>query len=331
MIDMTPSPVLARGRFSAARAVDAISAGSGSAAMALGVLSVGLQLDGLVAFSVVWLVAAGLTWLALAAVFVFRLTLDRERWRAEAHTAPALTAVAATTVLGTRVSQLGWSGPALAALSLAALGWLVLMPSVAPGLRAPAVGAHFLVCVATEGVAVLAATQAQAHRARWLIVVAVVMFLIGIALYPLVLSRFSPAQLRVGAGDHWVSAGALAITALAGARIIDALAALHWTPSWRGPLRIGDLTVLGLALGGYLVLAVADLGWPRLGYDARRWATAFPLGMTAAASFSVATAARVSGLRIVGEVLIWPAVGVCTVLAVAGLARLYRLATAPDP
>jgi tellurite resistance protein TehA-like permease len=324
MIDMNQPVSAGRGRFSPARAADAISAGSGAAAMALGVVSVGLQLDGLVVLSVIWLVAAGLTWVMLATIFAARLTGDRPRWRTEAQTAPALTAVAATTVLGTRVTQLGWSGLAIAVLCLATAAWLVLMPPVVGNLPDHAVGAYFLVCVATEGLAVLAAAQAQAQRVRWLEVAALVVFLLGLALYLIVLSRFSVAQLRTGAGDHWVSTGALAISALAGARILTALAALSWTPSWLTALRVVDVTILCVALAGYLALVVAEVRWPRPGYDVRRWATAFPLGMTATAAFSVARAADIKGFRVVGQVLIWPAVVICVVLAAAGTARVYR-------
>ena len=328
MIDMSQPPLTRRGRFAPARTAGMLTAGSGAAAMALGIVSVGLQLDGLVGFSLAWLVAAALVWLMLATIFVTRLTTDRRRWNAEAHAAPALTAVAATTVLGTRVSQLGWNDLALAALCLAAVSWLVLMPSVARHLHRPVTGAHFLVCVATEGLAVLAAAEAQARQLRWLEVGALVMFLVGLALYAVVASQFDLTQLRTGAGDHWVAAGALAISALAGARILGALGPLHWTPPWRGPLRTADVTILSLALAGYLALVVAEVRWPRLHFDVRRWATAFPLGMTAAALFSVAAAADIGAFRDLGEVLIWPAVLVCLVLAVAAARRLSRVAAA---
>ncbi|MFD0549362.1 hypothetical protein ACFQ0X_09365 [Streptomyces rectiviolaceus] len=88
-------------------------------------------------------------------------------------------------------------------------------------------------------------------------------------------------------------------------------------------LRIVTLVALGLAFAWYAVLVVCELRWPRLHYDVRRWATVFPLAMTAVAALSTSTAAAVPALWTCGKVLIWPALAVWAVVA-AGAFRAAR-------
>ncbi|MEU3503824.1 hypothetical protein ABZ726_24740, partial [Streptomyces hundungensis] len=89
---------------------------AGAAVMATAIISIGLRLTGHEALSLAALIVAGALWLLLARDFVARLFTNRRRWSGEAETPAALTAVAATTVLGTRLSALGAHGPALALL-----------------------------------------------------------------------------------------------------------------------------------------------------------------------------------------------------------------------
>ncbi|WP_042447844.1 tellurite resistance/C4-dicarboxylate transporter family protein [Streptacidiphilus jiangxiensis] len=297
---------------------------AGSAVMATGIVSVGLHLVGSEGLSVALLVLGGLAWLTLSADFMLRLLRDRTRWAAEADTPPALTAIASTTVLGTRVSLLGtggsgWQVLAAAALVVAAVAWTVLMPHVMRHwARHGMPGAVFLVCVATEGLAVLGATLATARAATWLAWAALVCFGLGLVLYGVAFRHFELRQLRTGAGDHWVAGGALAISALAGAKLLA-------VPAWRGTglhdtLRPLTLVLLGLVWLWYLALVLAELRWPRPRYDVRRWATVFPMGMTATATLSTATAASVGWLRTPGQVLLWVAVAAWA-LTLVGLLR----------
>ncbi|MFI5660940.1 hypothetical protein [Streptomyces sp. NPDC051684] len=59
----------------------------------------------------------------LALDFCGRLVRDRARWEHEADSPPALTAVAATTVLGTRYALAGLEGLAAALLVVAVTVW----------------------------------------------------------------------------------------------------------------------------------------------------------------------------------------------------------------
>ncbi|WP_432080282.1 tellurite resistance/C4-dicarboxylate transporter family protein [Streptomyces sp. WAC 04229] len=283
---------------------------AGAAVMATGILSVALHLTGHEVLSRIALFLACAAWLTLAANFVYLLLVERPQWLTRAGTPGALTAVAATTVLGTRFSLHGWTTLAAALLALAALLWPVLLLLVVRhwGRRMP--GAVFLGCVATEGLAVLGATLSAVTSTPWLAHAALVPFWLGIVLYLIALFRFDLRQVVRGSGDHWVAGGALAISALAGAKLLAAAGTGMYLWNSDDSAVLHDVTVflLTLDLAWYVVLLVAEIVWPRVRYDVRRWSTAFPLGMTAAATLSVAAAIDVAWLDTPGQVLMWIAV-----------------------
>ncbi|RZU44017.1 tellurite resistance protein TehA-like permease [Streptomyces sp. BK022] len=311
---------------------------AGAAVMATAVVSIGLRLAGVEVVSRIFLVLACLAWLALAATFACRLAGHRERWTEEARDPAALTAVAATAVLGTRISLLGVQPLAGALLALAALLWPVLLVSVLRhwGQRMP--GAVFMCCVATQALAVLAATLAGAEATAWLAHTALVLFWLGLLLYALTLPRFDSRQVLHGPGDHWIAGGALSISALAGARLISADSArlYLWNKDDSEVLHEATAVLLVLDLACYAVLVLAELARPRPRYGLLRWATVFSMGMTAAAALAVSAALDVSWLSGPGKVLVWVAVAVWlaaaagAALAVRAGHRGSREAGAPD-
>ncbi|UQX04255.1 hypothetical protein [Streptomyces sp. RerS4] len=283
-----------------------LSPAAGAAVMAPGILSVGLDLIGRTGLSLAALAVAAVLWLLLAAVFAALLLGDRGRFRAEAHTPAALTAVAATTLLGSRLDRLGLHRAAAGLLLLAAALWPVLLYAVVRHWRRRMPGAAFLVCVATQGLVVLTAALAATHHQGRLAEAALALFCLGVLLYPFALRSFDLHEVTGGAGDHWVAGGALSITALAGA----VLTASHrWTGAAHSALRTATLVALGISLVWYVVLLAAEVRCPRPHYDIRRWSTVFPLGMTATACLAAAPATGVPWLRPLGEVLLWIAVG----------------------
>ncbi|MCX5171015.1 tellurite resistance/C4-dicarboxylate transporter family protein [Streptomyces antibioticus] len=292
---------------------------AGAAVMATGILSIALHLAGHEGLSRVMLALAGIGWVGLAADFVLRLVRERERWLSEASTPGGLTAVAATTVLGTRLSTLGWPVPAEALLAVATVLWPVLLLRVMRHWTRRMPGAVFLCCVATEGLAVLAATLAAEELTEWLAHAALVLFWLGLVLYVLMLARFDPRQVTEGAGDQWVAGGALAISALAGTKLIaaDSAEMYLWNVDDEHVLRTVTIALLVLALGWYAVLLVAEIVRPRPRFDVRRWATVFPMGMTAAALLSAVPALGIDWPQRLGEVLLWVAVAVWLAVAVA--------------
>jgi tellurite resistance protein TehA-like permease len=289
--------------------------------MATGVLSLGLHLAGYEVLSRVALVVASASWVALAADFVVRLVRERERWPAEAGTPGALTSVAATAVLGTRFSTLGRQTLAEALLALAAVLWPVLLVAVVRHWKRRMHGDVFLCCVATQQLAVLAATIAEAEAVAWLAHCALVLFWLGLLLYGLTLALFDWRQVAEGAGDQWVAGGALAVSALAGANLIaaDAGSRYLWNADDSDALRTVTVALLVLDLCWYAVLLGAELRWPRPRYDVHRWATVFPMGTTAAEMLSVADVVDIPWLRGPGKVLLWVAVAAWLAVAVGAL------------
>ncbi|MFI9545417.1 tellurite resistance/C4-dicarboxylate transporter family protein [Streptomyces sp. NPDC052016] len=300
---------------------------AGAAVMATGILSIALHLAGYEELSRIALAATVAAWVALAADFVVRLLWMRERWRAEAGTPAALTAVAATAVLGVRISVLGPQPLAAALLALAAVLWPLLLTDVVRHWTRRMSGTVFLCCVATQALAVLGATLARAEGEAWLARAALVLFWFGLVLYCLALVRFDVRQVAEGAGDHWVAGGALAISALAAARLLAAEGGglYLWNQDNYGVLHTMTVALLALTLGCYAVLLFAEVLWPRPRYDVRRWATVFPMGMAAAATLSVGAAVDVPWLDGPGEVLLWMAVAAW--LAVAAGAVLAARAS----
>ncbi|WP_030317143.1 tellurite resistance/C4-dicarboxylate transporter family protein [Streptomyces sp. NRRL B-3229] len=306
---------------------------AGAAVLATGILSVGLHLTGYETLSRIALVIGCAAWLGLAAEFAVRLLRERARWAAEAGTPGALTAVAATTVLGTRFSALGRQSLAEALLALAALLWPVLIVFVVRHWTRRMPGGVFLSCVATEGLAVLGATLATAESAAWLAHTALVLFWLGLVLYGVALFRFDPRQVLEGHGDHWIAGGALGISALVGAQLIaaDSAPLYLWNDDDLGVLRAVTVTLLVLDLAWYAVLLVAECMRPRPRYDVRRWATVFPMGMSAAATLSVAAAVDVSWLKVPGEVLLWIAVAAWLAVAVGAVAEARAALRSTEP
>lgn len=280
---------------------------AGAFVMATGILSVGLHLIDLEAVSRIALGVAAVVWVLLAIDFANRLLWDRSRWQSESETPPALTAVAATTVLGTRLSLLGWHTVATVLLLVAAVVWPVLLVTVIVHWKRRMPGAAFLVCVSTQGLAVLGATLALAKVADWLMPAALVFFIFGLVLYAAAFVRFDRGQMWTGAGDQWVAAGAVAISTLAASKLAV------W-PQWAGTphtvLRWVTLVLLAITLLGYVILCATEIIRLRPGYDIRRWATVFPLGMTAVAALSTSVAAGMPVLRTVGEILLAIAIAV---------------------
>ncbi|MGW7405153.1 tellurite resistance/C4-dicarboxylate transporter family protein [Streptomyces sp. NPDC054833] len=298
---------------------------AGAAVMATGIVSVGLQLAGYEALSLIALAMASVAWLASAVDFTVGLLWQRRRWVAEARTPGALTAVAATAVLGTRFSALGRHGLAEVLLALCAALWPVLILLVVRHWHRRMPGTVFLCCVATQGLAVLAATLAAAEATAWLAHAALVLFWLGLVLYGFALARFDVRQVIEGPGDQWIAGGALAISALAAAKLISADSArlYLWDHDNLGVLRDTALALLVLDLSCYVVLLTAEVVRPRPRFDVRRWSTVFPMGMTATATLSVAAALGITWLERPGQVLVWISVAVWLAVA-AGAVRSAR-------
>jgi tellurite resistance protein TehA-like permease len=288
--------------------------------MGSGILCVDLYSVGQPVLAAILLWFAAGTWVFLAAVLTLRVLHEPGRFAREARSPAALTGVAGTGVLGTAFAGHGYYPVAAALLGLAVVSWALLVTFVLGHWETPVAGVSFLLTVATQGLAVLGATLAARNGAVWLLIGAVAMLVLGLTLYLVTVTRFDWRQLLTGHGDQWVAGGALAISALACAKIINAAGALDWLTWGHGFLVVTALVLWCLAMGWLGPLIAAEAVAPRLSYDVRRWATVFPLGMYAACSFAVGQVAGIGGIGVFARVWTWLAVAV-SVFVFAGLIR----------
>lgn len=311
-----PGPAESRG--------DLIAPGSGAVVMGTGIVSIALATDGYPGFSRALLGLAVVAWLVLLAVALWRLVRDRPRFLGEARSLAGLTGVAATAVLASRLVVVGWSGPAIALLIIAAVSWAILMTLLLPQLPQRASGQIFMLTVAAESLASLAASLAAGERVVWLVYPAVVLAALGLAAYPFALLRFSVSELVEGRGDQWVAGGSLAISSLALAELASAAGTLSAPPGAGPVLRNVALAVWVVSALWVVPLLATEITEPRLHYAVQRWATVFPLGMYCASAFSVSALADLGGLNSFARVWIWLAVVAWAAVAGGMIRRAFR-------
>lgn len=314
--------------------------------MATGIVSIALA-----GFTAAFL-STTLLWVAGGAYAVLLVLLG---WRAAAFRAdlvrdlhhPArgfgmFTLVAATNVLGTRLAMDGHVGTATVLLAAGTLLWLVLgyaipwavLASVHRPVVAAAEGTWFIWVVATQSVAVLAASvepELPGLR-RELALLAVSCWAIGSFLYVvvgglvvarLVLYDVAAEQLTP---PYWVSMGAAAITVVSGVRITQMAAAPALLPT--GGL-IAGISVLFWAFASWLIPVLLGIGWRRhvtrripLRYEPALWSIVFPLGMYAVASRTLGSTLHLPIVSGIGSVEVWVATAAWVAVAAAGVARL---------
>jgi hypothetical protein len=299
--------------------------------MGTGIVSIALSLDGREALSRILLVIDFAVWVVLGLLLAARIAVDRERaWR-ESRSPAALTGVAGTAVLGTRLTLLGWGWAGIGLLLLALALWLLLLAPVLRNWKTPTIGVSFVLSVSTESLAVLAATLAASESAAWLLEVALAPLLLGLGFYIVVISRFDLRQLLVGRGDHWITGGALAISALAAGRITLSAQSLGALGGLSGALEGVSVGLWVAAIAWLPALVAAEALRPRPGYDVRRWATVFPVGMYAACSFVVGNAAGVTLITDFAHLWVWVAVSVWAVVSAAMIQPLVQVGRGAHP
>jgi tellurite resistance protein TehA-like permease len=220
--------------------------------------------------------------------------------------------------------------------------WLVIVPVVlgTPRLEDERVrGSWLLAVVATNSLAVAAAPIASRAHDGVLLGFAYAWWLCALAIYArlawLMLGRIGRRELGIDDlhGDHWVAMGALAISTLAGVRLLAAATTLDWSGGIHDATRA--LTI-ALWIGAlcWLPALVASETWrlrQRPLYTHERWSTVFPLGMLAVASHGLALAAGVAAASVFFDVFTPLSAAVWLATAVGLLASLSRTpASAPD-
>ena len=321
------SPHTASGAFE--RVLVASRPGAGAQVMGTGIVSIGLAVDGHETLSRALLVIACVIWLSLALLLGLRAGRDPAGVAADARTPAALTAPIATAVLGARLSLLGWAWAGIAALVLTFGLWLVVLRPVLSGWSTPTVGISLLLAVSAEALAVIGVSVATLEHARWLLVVVLIPLILGLLLYAAVISRFDWRQLAVGHGDHWITGGALGIAALAAAMSATAALPLGLDHTAEPTLKALAVGLWVLTMLWLVVLMFAEVRWRRPGYDARRWSTVFPLGMYAACSFAVGTAAHADVITDFARAWVWIALASWALVFAVTLERGAALVRGP--
>ncbi|HET9104160.1 MAG TPA: tellurite resistance/C4-dicarboxylate transporter family protein [Solirubrobacteraceae bacterium] len=308
-----------------ARLLNAVPPASGAAVMGTGIVSIALLLDGNTTLSLVLLIIDAGLWIALVELLPARALSDWTRFRVDLRSPTALTSIAGTGVIGTRLTLAGWTGTGAALLVIAVMIWLGLVPYVLRHWEAPTIGASFILTVCTESLALLAAALALAARDPWLLYGSLVPFGLGLVFYLAVLVRFDYRQLLIGRGDHWVTGGALAISTVTAGRITTAADHLHLLTSVHGALRDLSLALWVATMVWLPFLLAAEAIRPRLSYSVRRWSTVFPVGMYAACSFVVGQGTNTPSITGFARVWVWVALAVWLVVFAAMLGRAPRL------
>lgn len=342
------------GRFG--RAVQGLTPGYFALVMASGILSVGLRLEGYHSLSVSLLVICAGAFVSLIALNVWRLVRYRDAVAAD-FTDPRrafgfFTFVAGTNVLGVRLGMQGWYEATAALLVLAGACWLVLgyvipwtavLGQAERPIVAAANGTWFIWVVASQSVAVAAATLEPVVDSgrRELALLGVMAWSVGVFLYAaagilvslrLMLYDFGPEDLTP---PYWVSMGALAITVLAGARIVE-MANAPMVDATRG--LIAGIAVVFWAFASWLIPVLVGAGWWRhwirrvpLHYEATMWSIIFPLGMYAVAGIYLGHADRLPLVTLVGRGGLWVALAAWLVVFVAMIWHVAHTVFLPEP
>ena len=147
----------------------------------------------------------------------------------------------------------------------------------------------------------------------------------------LMLYKFGPEELTP---PYWVAMGALAITVLAGARIVE-MADAPMVDVTRD--LIAGLAVVFWAFATWLIPVLVAAGWWRhvirrvpLRYEATLWSVIFPLGMYAVAGIYLGEADRLPVVAAIGSAELWVALGAFAVVMAAMLDHLVRTVVLPS-
>ncbi|MET4589883.1 tellurite resistance/C4-dicarboxylate transporter family protein [Arthrobacter sp. 754] len=315
-------------------AVRTLTPGYFALTMASGIISVGLELEGFQAFSAVLLVVCVASYAVILVLSLVRLARFPAEMRRDfldpARAFGFFTFIAGTNVLGVRLGMAGWQGTTAALLAVAVLAW-VLLGYVVPWTAVlgreerPVVkdanGTWFIWCVASQSVAVAAASIEPLAAAEWraaLALVAVVSWSVGLILYAavgifvslrLMTYPIRPEDLRP---QYFVAMGALAISVLAGARIVE-MAGAPMVDATRG--LVAGSSVVFWSFASWLFPVLLAAGWWRhiihrvpLSYEPGLWSVIFPLGMYAVAGIYLGRADHLPLVAAIGRAELWVAV-----------------------
>jgi tellurite resistance protein TehA-like permease len=319
--------------------------------MATGIISIACYLLEMKTLAIVLLVVNIVAYAFLWLLLLFRLSLFFGRIKEDINNhvrGPGFfTVVAGTSVLGSELLIV--AGEFRIASLLWILGlflWVVIMysfftamtvrenkPSIEGGLN----GAWLLAVVATQSISVLG-TLLIDHFADYrepILFFTLCMFLLGSMLYipliTLIFYRFTFVNLTTMSltPPYWINMGAVAITTLAGARLI--IAAPQWTVLTDFMPFLKGFTLFFWAAGTWWIPLLLILGFWRhvykkfpLKYDPQYWGMVFPFGMYTVCTIQLARAINFPSLLVIPRYFIYLALAGWLVVS---LGLIYSLLT----
>ena len=262
------------------------------------------------------------------------------------------TTVAASSVLGSEVLLIsGNVAIASLLLGITIVLWVALTYTIftaftvkqdKPSLEQGLTGAWLIAVVATQSVAVLAALVSretpQPHRlelnflamSMWLWGGMLYIWIISLIFYRYSFFSFSPVDLTP---PYWINMGAMAISTLAGALLVQNAPDAHFLASLLPFLK--GFTVFYWATGTWWIPMLVILGLWRyvfqrvpLRYDPLYWGAVFPLGMFSVATHQMAQALELPFLAPVPWLAFLVALAAWTLAFVGMLRSLLRTVTA---
>jgi len=330
-------------------AVAGLAPGYFALVMASGIISVGMKLKGFEFISTALLFVCIVGFVILLCLMVWRFAAYRgaiiDDLLDPGRAFGFFTFVAGTNVLGVRLGMEGAHAATALLLGLAGTAWLLLgyvvpwtavLGKVERPVVATANGNWFIWVVASQSVAIAAASIEPVFVTgrRELAVLAVMSWSVGVFLYAatamvvslrLMLYKFGPEELTP---PYWVAMGALAITVLAGARIVE-MADAPMVAVTRD--LVAGLSVMFWAFATWLIPVLLAAGWWRhrirgipLRYEASLWSVVFPLGMYAVAGIYLGEADRLPLVAAIGGAELWVALAACIAVMIAMLDNLLR-------
>lgn len=325
--------------------------------MATGIISIACSLLNMRTIAIVLLVIDVIAYVVLCVLLLWRLVFFFPRVKADItdHVkGPGFfTVVAGTCVLGSALFVVvDRFGPALVLWFAGITLWVAIMytfltavtvrenkPSIEAGLN----GGWLIAVVATQSVSVLGTLLVSrlVEYRELILFFTLCMFLLGCMLYLLLITlifyRFTFVNVTMAAltPPYWINMGAVAITTLAGARLI--IAAPGWTLLNEITPFLKGFTLFFWAAGTWWIPLLLALGFWRhvykkfpLKYDPQYWGMVFPFGMYTVCTFQLSHAIGFPPLLVIPRYFVYLALAGWLAASLGLIGTFFKSSATPQ-